>query len=187
MFRETKSFETTHNLCLFLSSHKVEQQGYKSCIALLKLADRYSVQQLESACRKALSYTVSPSVQTILKSGQDKLLTEDALAPSRKNQKPCALGMAASRSFYSMRHIHLPDLLVEISLARTDGIYRDYKKLKKDKLLILDEWLLYPLKEAEARDVLELVDARTKVPSTIFCSQYDISEWHENGSIPNSV
>ena len=44
----------------------------------------------------------------------------------------------------------------------------------------LDEWLLYPLKEAEARDVLELVEARNKVASTIFCSQYDTSEWHEN-------
>ena len=30
---------------LFLSAHKVEQQGYKSCMALLKLADRYSSQQ----------------------------------------------------------------------------------------------------------------------------------------------
>ena len=68
-----------------------------------------------------------------------------------------------------------------ISVARTNGTYRDYmKKLKKDKLLILDEWLLYPLKEAEARDVLELVEARNKVASTIFCSQYDTSEWHEN-------
>ena len=37
-----------------------------------------------------------------------------------------------------------------------------------------------PLKEAEARDVLELVEARNKVSSTIFCSQYDTSEWHEN-------
>ena len=51
---------------------------------------------------------------------------------------------------------------------------------KNAKLLILDEWLLYPLKEAEARDVLELVEARNKVASTIFCSQYDTSEWHEN-------
>ena len=68
---------------LFLSAHKVEQQGYKSCMALLKLADRYSSQRLESACQKALSYTSSPSlksVQSILKSGQDKLLTEDAPA-----------------------------------------------------------------------------------------------------------
>ena len=62
-----------------------------------------------------------------------------------------------------------------------NGTYRDYmKKLRKEKLLILDEWLLYPLKEAEARDVLELVEARNKVASTIFCSQYDTSEWHEN-------
>ena len=98
-----------------------------------------------------------------------------------KTYLACALGMAASRSFYSVRYIRLPDLLVEISVARANGTYRDYmKKLKKEKLLILDEWLLYPLKEEEARDVLELVEARNRVASTIFCSQYDTSEWHEN-------
>ena len=92
-----------------------------------------------------------------------------------------ALGMAASRSFYSVRYIRLPDLLVEISVAWANGTYRDYmKKLRKEKLLILDEWLLYPLKEAESRDVLEPVEARNKVVSTIFCSQYDTSAWHEN-------
>ena len=95
-----------------------------------------------------------------------------------KTYLACALG---SRSFYSVRYIRLPDLLVEISMARANGTYRDYmKKLRKEKLLILDEWLLYPLKEAEARDVLELVEARNKVASTIFCSQYDTNEWHEN-------
>ena len=93
----------------------------------------------------------------------------------------CALGMAASRNFYSVRYIRLPDLLVEIAMARGDGSYREYmKKLKKVKLLILDEWLLYPLKESEARDVLELVEARSKTASTVFCSQYDTAEWHEN-------
>lgn len=93
----------------------------------------------------------------------------------------CALGMAASRNLYSVRYIRLPDLLVEIAMARGDGSYREYmKKLKKVKLLILDEWLLYPLKESEARDVLELVEARSKTASTIFCSQYDTAEWHEN-------
>lgn len=98
-----------------------------------------------------------------------------------KTYLACALGMATSRNFYSVRYIRLPDLLVEISVARANGTYRDYiKKLRKEKLLILDEWLLYPLKEAEARDVLELVEARNKIASTIFCSQYDTSEWHEN-------
>lgn len=88
----------------------------------------------------------------------------------------CSLGVADA-----VRYLRLPDLLVEIAVARRDGTYREYmKQLKKAKLLILDEWLLYPLKEAEARDVLELVEARNKVASTIFSSQYDTSEWHEN-------
>jgi transposase len=59
-----------------LASHKIEQQGYRSCMALLKLADRYSVTRLEAACARALSYTPNPSyknISTILKSGQDKI------------------------------------------------------------------------------------------------------------------
>jgi len=59
-----------------LSSHKVEQQGYKSCLALIKLADKYSVVRLEAACKKALFYTPVPSyksVKTILSTGQDKI------------------------------------------------------------------------------------------------------------------
>lgn len=46
-------------------------------MALLKLADKYSLERLEAACAKTLSYTIHPSlknVQAILKSGQDKLL-----------------------------------------------------------------------------------------------------------------
>ena len=62
---------------LFLTAHRAEQQGYKSCMALLKLADKYSSKRLENACYKALTYTPTPSlksVQAILKSGQDKLI-----------------------------------------------------------------------------------------------------------------
>ena len=62
-----------------LASHKVEQQGYRACMALLKLADRYSLGRLEAACAKALSYTPNPSyknIATILKSGFDKVADE---------------------------------------------------------------------------------------------------------------
>lgn len=37
------------------------------------------------------------------------------------------------------------------------------RKYKKVRLLILNEWLLYSLKESEARDMLELIEARNKV------------------------
>ena len=50
--------------------------------------------------------------------------------------------------------------------------------------LIIDEWLLYPLKETEARDLLEIVESRYKRNSTIFCSQFDIPGWPEKLSDP---
>jgi transposase len=74
-----------------LASHKIEQQGYRSCMALLKLADRYSVTRVEAACTRALSYTPSPSfknISTILKSGQDKLQQpETGLPPNDESDK----------------------------------------------------------------------------------------------------
>lgn len=63
-----------------LSAHKVEQQGFRACMGLMKLADKYSALRIESACCRALSYTPNPSylnITTILKSGQDKLKTAD--------------------------------------------------------------------------------------------------------------
>jgi transposase len=58
-----------------ITSRKVEQQSYKTCMALLKLADTYSAARLESACEKALCYHSCPSfrsINTILKTGSDR-------------------------------------------------------------------------------------------------------------------
>lgn len=99
---------------------------------------------------------------------------------SGKTYLACALGMAAVRNFLSVRYVRLPELLTELAIARSSGNYRKViRQYKKPALLILDEWLLYPLKETEARDLLEIAEARYKKASTIFCSQFDISGWPE--------
>ncbi|MDD2302290.1 MAG: IS21-like element helper ATPase IstB [Eubacteriales bacterium] len=91
-----------------------------------------------------------------------------------------AFGITASRNFYSVRYARLPELLAELALARAEGTYRKaIKQYKQVKLLILDEWLLYPLKDAEARDLLEITEARYKKASTIFCSQFEVGGWHQ--------
>lgn len=96
-----------------------------------------------------------------------------------KTYLACALGMTANRNFYSVKYLRLPDLLVELAIARGDGTYRSVMKhYKTVKLLIIDEWLLFPLKETEARDLLEIVEARNRKASTIFCSQFDVAGWY---------
>jgi DNA replication protein DnaC len=90
-----------------------------------------------------------------------------------------AFGMAACRRFYSVKYIRLPELLNELTVARGEGIFqKTIQVYKKVGLLILDEWLLLPLRENEARDLLELVEARHKRGSTIFASQFAPAGWH---------
>ncbi|NLF20320.1 MAG: ATP-binding protein, partial [Clostridiaceae bacterium] len=72
-----------------------------------------------------------------------------------KSYMACALGVAACRNFIKTKFIRLPELLNDISVARGQGTYKKFmSQLKKIPLLILDEWLLVPLNEGEARDLL---------------------------------
>lgn len=72
-----------------LTSKRVEQQTYKGCMGLLKLADKYSVERVEAACKKALTYTASPSyksIKNILTAGQDKTVENEISEPTTQNK-----------------------------------------------------------------------------------------------------
>ena len=59
-----------------LAGCKVEQQGYRTCMGILKMSDKYGGERLEAACARVLSYTPRPTyrnLSAILKSGQDKV------------------------------------------------------------------------------------------------------------------
>lgn len=97
----------------------------------------------------------------------------------------CALGMAAVRQFLPVKYIRLPDLLLEFGMARNSGTFNKLMtQYKKYPLLIIDEWLLYPLKDSECRDLLEIMESRYKRASTILCSQFDIPGWHDKLADP---
>jgi len=62
---ERIGINTNNVISAILTSSRVEQQTYKSCMGLLRLAERHSEESLEAACEKALSYTASPSYKSI--------------------------------------------------------------------------------------------------------------------------
>lgn len=96
-----------------------------------------------------------------------------------KSYLSCALGIEACKRFYTTKYVRLPDLLSELAIARGEGVYKKVmNQYRKMSLLIIDEWMLVSLTETEARDVLEIVHARHKRGSTIFCSQFSPLGWH---------
>ena len=83
-----------------LSSKRVEQQAYRSCMGLLKLANKYSDALLEAACKKALSYTATPSyksVQNILATSSEKL---KAKLNESKSESSTARGITRGADYY---------------------------------------------------------------------------------------
>ena len=103
----------------------------------------------------------------------------------------CALGNAACRKFVRVKYIRLPELLVELSIARGDGTFRKVmNQYRKYGLLILDEWLLMPLDANAALDLLEIVEARHENASTLFISQCAPAGWHSligDGRVADAV
>jgi len=98
-----------------------------------------------------------------------------------KTYLACAFGMAACRNYCSVKYIRLPELLAELALAKNNGTYKTLlKKFQQVNLLIIDDWLIYALKDSEAHDVLEIVESRYKKGSIIFCSQVDVGGWHSS-------
>lgn len=87
----------------FLTSDKEPEQGYKYCVGLMKLAERYNPSRIEKACERILSVTTQPSLRsitTILKNGQDRIPVEKVSEPpvsTGRHSKGITRGAAAFR------------------------------------------------------------------------------------------
>ena len=98
---------------------------------------------------------------------------------SGKTYLACAFGMAACMKYYKVKFVRFSDLLIRLKEAEDENKY--FKVLKEyvnPRVLILDEWLLNPITNEEARYVLDLIHKRRKKSSTIFCSQYEDTGWY---------
>ena len=92
---------------------------------------------------------------------------------------------------HSALYLRVPRLMQHLLVIRGDEEYLKYlARLKKIDLLILDDFGVSPLKAAEARDLLEIVEDRTNQSSLIITSQLPIQEWHSylhNATIADAI
>jgi len=78
---------------------------------------------------------------------------------------------------YSAKYFRLSRLLLELTQSKADGTYRKVlQQLAKLDLLILDDWGLEPLEAAHRNDLMEIMDDRHGVSSTIIISQLPTEE-----------
>jgi len=92
----------------------------------------------------------------------------------------CALANSACRNGYSAHYLRLPRLLQELHIARGDGSYGTLlTRLAKYAILIIDDWGLAKFNDKERRDILEVLEDRHGITSTIIASQIPTDKWHD--------
>jgi len=92
----------------------------------------------------------------------------------------CALAQKACRDGYSVFYARAQSLFRDLSLARADGSLRHLlAKLGRVDVLVIDDWAMAPLTEAERRDFWEICEERYQRRSTVLTSQLPIPRWHE--------
>jgi len=97
-----------------------------------------------------------------------------------KTYLACALGQQACRHGYRVLYRRVPRLFDELALAHADGSYPQVlTRLARIDVLVLDDWGLTALTEAQRQDLLEVLEDRDGTRSTIITSQLPREQWHD--------
>ena len=102
-----------------------------------------------------------------------------------KSYLSAALAHAACRGGLRAMCTRVPRLLNELAIARADGSYASMlARIAKIDVLVLDDFLIAPMKDAERRDLLEVLEDRYDRTSTVITSQLPTKSWHEQLADP---
>ena len=96
-----------------------------------------------------------------------------------KSYLACALGNKACRDGFTVAYRRSSRLFAELAQAWADGTYPHLlRRLAMVQVLILDDFGLEVLGAAQRKELLEVLDDRHGVSSTVVTSQLEPKDWH---------
>jgi IstB-like ATP binding protein len=107
------------------------------------------------------------------------------MADAFAQQLARAFGQKACRDGFTAYFATAAQLFRELELGRADGSYaKKLRALAQVDVLIVDDWAMAPLAEAERRAFLEICDERYLTRSTLLTSQLPIAKWLPRSEMP---
>jgi len=180
---ETTALSFEERLALLLDREMIERENRRLSRRLkqAKLKQQACIEDINFKSVRGLNQSVILALATCqwIKAHQNVLL----VGPSGvgKTYLACALAHKACLEGYTTKYVRLTRFFQELSVAKGDGRYlKLISMLAKIDVLILDDWGLNSFNDEQRRDLLEILDDRHNLKSTIITSQLPIEHWHEH-------
>jgi len=91
-----------------------------------------------------------------------------------------AIGHQACLEGFRVLYFNSLKLFSKLKFAKADGSYdKELNKIKKQNLLILDDFGLHPIDEQSKLILLELLEDRYGQSSTLIASQFPVESWYD--------
>ena len=179
-FREL-SFEDRLALLVNAEWNRIQKNKYQRCLHNARLSiPNATVEGIEYYEDRKLSRKDFTLLSTCKYIEDEHHIIFKGASGNGKTYLACALGEAACRKHLSVRYIRMPELLDELCYAKANNEFKKVvKAYQKVDLLILDEWLIRCLTPEESYNLFEIIEARTKHGSTIFCTQFESEGWYK--------
>lgn len=179
---EYNSFSFEERLGLLIDREATERENRRLAILLrqAKLKQQACMEDIDYAHARGLDRSLMKSLSNCqwIKEGLNVLITGSTGAG--KSFIACALAHKACLLGFKALYFRTTRLFGDLGVARGDGRYnRIMKQIAKADLIIIDDWGLCSLDAVERRDMLEIMDDRHGVHSTIIAGQLPIDHWHE--------
>ncbi|MBA2684050.1 MAG: ATP-binding protein [Gemmatimonadaceae bacterium] len=143
------------------------------------------IEAIEYPAKRELDKAVVRQLQTCRWVTEHQSVLITGATGTGKSYIACALANQACRRGFRAIYRRAPRLFDELKLARADGTYRTVlAKLARVDVLIIDDFAVAPISDSERSDLLEVMEDRYGLKSTIVASQLPPTHWHDYLSDP---
>lgn len=147
--------------------------------AKLRLAEA-CVEGIDFPAKRELDKAVVRQLQTCGWVREHHAVLITGATGTGKSYIACALANLACRRGFRAAYRRASRLFDELKIARADGTYRIVlARLARLDVLVIDDFAVAPITDNERNDLLEVMEDRYGMRSTVITSQLPPTHWHD--------